>query len=92
MAVQKRKAIPVTNHKGKKAAGAKITKHILCSPRPAYQEDEGRRDILKKNLGWMGCAMLFNFPWRYADKKMIKAIVARKSTSFPATIRAKADE
>jgi hypothetical protein len=82
----------VFNQKEKKVARATITKHILGCLRPGYPKYKERRNILKKNLGRMGCAMLFNLPWRYANKKMIKEIVARKSTSFPATIREKSKE
>jgi hypothetical protein len=50
MATQKRKAIPATDRKEKKAATATVTKHILHCSKLGYPEDEGRRDILKKNL------------------------------------------
>jgi hypothetical protein len=68
-----------------------VIKHILHCPTLGYPKDKGRRDILKKNLEWMGCAMLLYFPWRYANKKMIKEIVARRSMSFLTSIRAKSN-
>jgi hypothetical protein len=55
-------------------------------------ENKGRREVLKKNLELMGCRMLFDLPWRYTDEKMIKEIVAQKSTTFLATIWGKLDE
>jgi hypothetical protein len=58
MAAQKKKTIPVTDWKGKKPAGTTITEHISRCLTLGYQEDKGRRDILKKNLEQMGCAML----------------------------------
>jgi hypothetical protein len=93
MAAQKgEKTVPVMDKKGKKPASSPIIEHILRPPTPGYPEDKERRVILEENLKRMGCGMLWNLLWRYADEKMLKEVIAQRSTSFLSSIRAKLDD
>jgi hypothetical protein len=92
MAAQRTKTLLVGDRKGKKPANSPIMEHILRCPTPGYPKNKERQEILKENLKRMGCAMLWDLPWRYTDEKILKEVVAQRSTSFPATIRAKPDD
>jgi hypothetical protein len=87
-----KKAVPVTDKKGKKPMSSVIIEHVLQPPTLGYPNNKERQVILQENLKKMGCGMLWNLPWRYSDEQMLKEVVAQRSTSFPQSIRAKPDE
>jgi hypothetical protein len=78
MAAQKgKKAVPVTDKKGKKPVNSLIIEHVLRPPTPGYPDDKERQAILQENLKKMGCGMLWDLPLRYSDEQMLKEVVAQ---------------
>jgi hypothetical protein len=84
--------MPVMDKKGKKPANSPIIEHVLRPPTLGYPKDKERQVILEENLKRMGCGMLWDLLWRYADEKMLKEVIAQRSTSFPSSIWAKTDD
>jgi hypothetical protein len=92
VALKGKKTVPVTDKKGKKPMSSLTIEHVLRPPTPWYLEDKERRVMLEENLKKMGCGKLWDLPWRYSDKQMLKEVVAQRSTTFPDSIRAKPEE
>ena len=86
-----KKVVSARDARGKEVTPSIVRKHVSKPPSLGYLEDKDQREILATNLQKIGCGRLWNLPWRFSDKFLLREVSHQQSPAFKNSFRRKPD-